>query len=325
MKKFVSILLTAVLALSVMIVCIGAVDGGAASGSIEVAYGTPVIDGVIDDVWSNATVYKYPKWDFITQAATDVDPGQFRLMWDENYLYVLVEVNDSTVLPDSVFDTLTDWHTRDKIAICIGVSETGYFWFGLRPNNSVPNFDTQPLNVFITEDSSVTKVTNFAKLPEGKEDSAMFKVVRTANGYLAESRINVKASNKAGAADFKYEAGTTFGFDTYIYDNAKDTPSQDHVYPFNDHGTALTSYKSNATKATAVLLAKPAESTTAAATEATTTASDPATTTAAATEASTTASSSSGSPTTGDVSLVWILVAVVAIAGTGIIVYKVRS
>ncbi len=317
MKKFVSILLTAVLALSVMIVCIGAVDGGAASGSIEVAYGTPVIDGVIDDVWSNATVYKYPKWDFITQAATDVDPGQFRLMWDENYLYVLVEVNDSTVLPDSVFDTFKDWHTRDKVAICFGISETGYFWYGLRPNNSVPNFDNQPYGVFITEDPSVTKVTDYAKLPEGKEDAAMFKVVRTANGYLVESKVNVKASNKAGAADFKYEAGTTFGFDTYIYDNDKEAAGQDHVYPFNDHGTALTSYKSNATKATAVLLAKPAESTTAAATDATTTtASDPATTT---------GSSSSGSPVTGDASVVWVLVALVAIAGTGFIVYKVRS
>ena len=314
MKKFVSILLTAVLALSVLAVCAAAVDGTTAN-TVEVAYGTPVIDGVIDDVWANATVYKYSKWDFITQAATDVDPGQFRLMWDENYLYVLVEVNDSTVLPDSQFDTFKDWHTRDKVAICFGISETGCFWYGLRPNNSVPNFDAQPLSVFITEDPSVTKVTDYAKLPEGKEDAAMFKVVRTANGYLVESKVNVHASNKAGAADFKLEAGTTFSFDTYIYDNDKEAAGQDHVYPFNDHGTALTSYKSNATKAAAVLLAKPADSQTSG-DPATTTANEPATTT---------GSSSSGSPVTGDASIVWILVAVVAIAGTGIIVYKVRS
>ncbi|MCR4682900.1 MAG: hypothetical protein K5647_06140 [Clostridiales bacterium] len=313
MKKFVSLLLAAILALTALSVFAGAVDGTAPAADVEVAYGTPVIDGTIDAVWANAKVYKYALFDAKNPSATiSEDHGQFRLLWDENYIYLLAEIKDSTIPADSVLDNEDNWHTRDKLAVCIGVSETGYFWFGIRPNNSVPNFDNQPRNVFITEDETVTAMAAHGKLPADKADTAMFKAVRTADGYLVESKINVQASNKAGAADFKYEAGTVFGFDSYVYDNDQEKANQDHVYPFFDKVADLTSYKSNATKAKAVLLAKTEPVTT---TEAgTTAATDPATTTA----------NVPSTPSTGDMTVFFVVLAVLAVAGTAIVIVSKR-
>ncbi len=309
MKKLVSLLLASILALTALSVFAGAVDGTAPAADVEVAYGTPVIDGTIDAVWANAKVYKYSKYDYATKTEVESEPGQFRLLWDENYIYILAEINDSTVLADSILDADKEWHKRDKLAVCIAPSDSGMFWFGIRSNGSAPNFSAQPLALFITEDSSVAKVTDFAKLPEGKEDTAMFRVAKTANGYLVESKFNIKASTVTGAADFKYEAGTTFGFDTYIYDNITETPAQDHVYPFFDK--TVTSYKTNATKAKAILLEKPVEATT----EASTTSTEPATTTGTVTPTT---------PSTGDMTVFFVILAVLAVAGTAIVIVSKR-
>ena len=307
MKKTLSIILTAIMLVSVL--AIGTSAATAQDADVEIAYGTPVIDGTIDDVWNSAKIYKYARFDAKNPTTTiNEDHGQFRLLWDENYIYLLSEIKDATIPADSVLDNEDNWHTRDKLAVCIGVSETGYFWFGIRPNNSAPNFDNQPLKVFITEDETVTKIepANHGKLPADKANTAMFKAVRTADGYLVESKINIKASNKNGAADFKYEAGSVLGFDSYIYDNDQEKANQDHVYPFFDKVANLTSYKSNATKAKAVLLAKP-EVTTA---EVTTAAGTPTTTNIPST------------PPTGDAmtSVILISVAVLALTGTAVTV-----
>src|SRR5690606_28448282 len=54
-------------------------------------YGTPeLIDGEIDEVWNQAI--KLPIDQF--QQAHNVATGQARVLWDDENLYVLVEVND---------------------------------------------------------------------------------------------------------------------------------------------------------------------------------------------------------------------------------------
>lgn len=60
-----------------------------ATASAAAASGTPVIDGVQDAAWSRSPVIQLPASDSPVTADA-------RLMWDQHYLYALVEVADST-------------------------------------------------------------------------------------------------------------------------------------------------------------------------------------------------------------------------------------
>ena len=55
-------------------------------------YGSPVIDGEIDDCWKHAEVI-VPK---VYRPVSNVT-AKHRLMWDENALYVLSEIYDSNL------------------------------------------------------------------------------------------------------------------------------------------------------------------------------------------------------------------------------------
>jgi hypothetical protein len=60
----------------------------------------PVIDGKIDDSWDASAVYKINTL-IIGSVPSEEDPsGRFRLQWDENNLYLLVDVTD----PDKKID-----------------------------------------------------------------------------------------------------------------------------------------------------------------------------------------------------------------------------
>ena len=280
MKKTISALLTAVMLLAAITV---AASAATANPEIQVAYGTPVIDGTVDAVWANATAYQYDKYNYVTKTEVDLDPGQFRILWDENYLYYLFEINDTTLAPDDAIVT-GQWYTRDGVALTLApfVDETNdaaadtkrSFWFIIRTNATSPNYSSVNKATFITEDAATYADTN-GNVPA---DVRMYAVSKSATGYTVEVKINVKAAGVSvkknaaetdtamtnviqGAADFKLEAGTKFMFDTWTNDNAytadNTAAKRDNGYTFADRSVG--SYKNNSLKATAVLLEKPAE------------------------------------------------------------------
>ena len=333
MKKLVSLLLASILALTALSVFAGAVDGTAPAADVEIAYGTPVIDGTIDAVWANAKVYTYDKYDYVAKKEVDYEPGQFRFLWDENYIYALFEINDTTLAPDEAIVS-GQWYTRDGIALTICPSEDNTndaaadtkrsFWFIIRTNGTGPNYSTVNKAVFITEDEATYAGGN-GDVPA---DKAMFRVSKNSSGYVIEMKLNIAAAGVsvgktkpddtvktnviAGAADFKLQAGTKFKFDTWTNDNAytadNTAAKRDHGYTFFDR--TVGSYKNNSLKATAILLEKPVETTP----EATTAASEPASTTGAVTP----------TPATGDMTVFFVVLAVLAVAGTAIVIVSKR-
>ena len=59
-------------------------------GRLIAGYGTPVVDGVIDDVWEKAGVI-VPE----IKSSTGVQAeGEFRVLWDDYALYILFVVKD---------------------------------------------------------------------------------------------------------------------------------------------------------------------------------------------------------------------------------------
>jgi endo-1,4-beta-xylanase len=58
----------------------------------EAKAGTPVIDGEVDTVWSNSSINVIERYSAAMPAQGA--KGKFRTMWDDDFLYVLVEVDD---------------------------------------------------------------------------------------------------------------------------------------------------------------------------------------------------------------------------------------
>jgi hypothetical protein len=78
---------------------------------------TPMIDGVVDDIWARASVQ------YIRATNDGADPtgpadcsGQFRVLYDATNLYVLVDVNDEALVQDS--DPAQGW-LDDRVEIFI--------------------------------------------------------------------------------------------------------------------------------------------------------------------------------------------------------------
>lgn len=70
--------------------------------TLDAVNGTPVLDGsASDEAWENATWYPMPySWKENAPDSNDFK-GRFKVLWDDNMLYVLAEITD---------DTLTDIH-----------------------------------------------------------------------------------------------------------------------------------------------------------------------------------------------------------------------
>ncbi len=64
----------------------------AAPEALQAQFGTPKIDGVVDDIWASATAYAMEQPNLLEGTS-----GTTRLMWDDNALYLLTEVVDGNL------------------------------------------------------------------------------------------------------------------------------------------------------------------------------------------------------------------------------------
>ena len=88
-KRFLSVILALMLTMSVIPTVFAADESPAVAESTEMAYGTPVIDGEIDNVWSSTN---YNIIDIVRETEEDFYRGWFKLMWDEENMYVLAKI-----------------------------------------------------------------------------------------------------------------------------------------------------------------------------------------------------------------------------------------
>lgn len=64
----------------------------------EIPYGTPTVDGVLDEVYKDGTFYLFGEVFHPDTYHTSDITGGYYLLWDENYLYCYVIVNESTIM-----------------------------------------------------------------------------------------------------------------------------------------------------------------------------------------------------------------------------------
>ena len=151
----------------------------------EAVYGTPTIDGTIDESWSNSTPIDINKLSLGSNAAT----GTSRMMWDENYIYILTEVKDSVLSKASV-----NAYEQDTVEV-----------FFDENNGKTTAYEADDIQCRVNYDNEKT-------VTDGKTtDDFISATSITSNGYIVEMAIPY--TNSA------FKNNQVVGFDVQINDD----------------------------------------------------------------------------------------------------------
>ena len=258
MKKMIAwILVSLMLCLSVAEFSAFAVTPDSQHPIAKAAYGTPTIDGEIDEIWATAEVNEITDA-FIEDGPDPANPrngtaASFRVLWDENYLYLLTEVTDSTIGDE-------DWELASVGA--------GSLWkrnslgYAITPDYNRDQTTTQvaPTMWLILSSRAIggsdyvegDGTANFNQVP--REVFKNFKTKITDTGYLIEIAFDLKAR----WSDMKMEEGVCIGFDQYVNDNI---PLIFDTRVIGLKWSDINSYKDNSLKGTIVLTKDAAQTT----------------------------------------------------------------
>ncbi|MFD1955481.1 endo-1,4-beta-xylanase, partial [Paenibacillus thailandensis] len=161
-------------------------------------YGTPAVDGEVDEVWSQAAALPVNRYQSAWQGAT----GEAKALWDDQYLYVLMQVSDTQLDKASV----NAWE-QDSIEVFLDQNNDKSFSYQADDGQYRVNFDNE------TSFNPSSKATGFVSAT---------KVSGT--NYTVELKIPFTAVAPAN--------GTKLGFDVQVND-AKDGARQS-VAAWND-------------------------------------------------------------------------------------------
>jgi endo-1,4-beta-xylanase len=209
LSKIFAIVLTAVLILPTMLVTVYAEE------TAQIKIGVAVIDGVIDEIWSNA--------DELAVKKINPDPGAdtgttayAKALWSDSDLYVLVVTNDANGINppnDSV-------SVSDSIEVYVdiqnkkseGYLEDGEFYYGVYAGGAV------------TELSEGAAYTDAALLQDCKS-------VVTGNQIVYEFKLPLDKLSNGKAA---IAAGSKIGFDVQVNDDADAASPREAAYNWSD-------------------------------------------------------------------------------------------
>jgi hypothetical protein len=163
---------------------------------------SPIIDGIIDDVWSIASQQ------FITIPIDGSQPapadcsGSWRMLWDGDYLYVLVDVNDEALHNDTAL--ANSWQD-DSVEV--------YFDGNNSKGASTDEDDYQFCIRWSTEASEAEQLREYFHSPDSLE-GMKYAVVTTDDGYLFE--VGLPWTSLIGGPP---EGGQLIGVDVFINDD----------------------------------------------------------------------------------------------------------
>lgn len=215
MKKFGSFALVALL-----VAALGA--SASAANSYSAAKGTATVDGKKDDIYVCDAV-TIDVAESTGKTATDGATGKAWLAYDENNLYVYVEVTDSTVTDKS---KVTSIYQNDSIEVYVNFSGK---------EDAIANINAAQL----TYGPSFTTIAGGGKYQSENKDDVKTAFTYTDDGYTIEMAIPF--------VDFDAEEGATFTFGVGINDDADGDASTREYHNFDaaNMGSAWSKADSN--------------------------------------------------------------------------------
>ncbi len=173
----------------------------------------PVIDGNIDEVWSNANSYSLTK---LVKDKFGVDPesedlsASFRSLWDEDNFYLLLEVTDNVIY----HNVLDKDHQNDNIEIYIDLNNS--------KNTLYDGIDDDQIRFIPDVDTINSKL-------DLQSNEIEFQYAETENGYLFEVRL---PWNVLTTESFSPAIGLEIGFDMMATDN-DGSDTKDYILSWN--------------------------------------------------------------------------------------------
>ncbi|MBP5271329.1 MAG: hypothetical protein ILO42_10265, partial [Clostridia bacterium] len=205
MRKTLTLAVALVFVLSLCTLAISAET--AETPEVGAIYGTPIIDGDIDALWDGAQIIRLSAV-YADDGLTEPTKVPFRIVYEEEYLYFLVEVEDSTMgdlewenqslggnlwKRDGISFTFSPDNNRDVTTGQVAPA----FWFIIGSFGNTANFNRAPLGVFISEDPNpeltLEDAGDFEKIPL---DKRMYVITYQKNasgeltGYTIELKVN---------------------------------------------------------------------------------------------------------------------------------------
>lgn len=162
------------------------------------SYGTPTMDGVVDAIWNAAPVIPIDRYQLAWEGAS----GTAKALWDDQYLYVLIQVNDAQLDKTNA----NPWE-QDSAEIFLDENNAKTPFYQADDGQYRINFDNE---------------TSFN--PESIEDGFASFVTALGTSYTVEARIPFRSISPAN--------GVKIGFDAQIND-AKDGMRQS-IATWND-------------------------------------------------------------------------------------------
>jgi len=151
----------------------------------EAVYGTPEIDGSVDDIWENAVPIETSSYTMGSNGASGVS----RMMWDENYVYVLTEVKDPVLSKANA-----NAYEQDTVEV-----------FFDENNGKTQSYEADDIQCRVNYDNEKT-VTDGKSLDDFISASKI-----TDDGYVIEIAIPYTLNS--------FKAGQVVGFDVQINDD----------------------------------------------------------------------------------------------------------
>ena len=143
-------------------------DGLDETGKVVAQYGSPVVDGKVDGIWDRVRSVK-PRYN----TSNDGTTAKFKTMWDDNALYILAQVKDSTLSVAS-----TNPYEQDSMEVFIDEN-----------NDKTKEFGVDDLQFRIN-------YLNTKTADKGDVNRLYSKTTQVDGGYIIEARIEFTDKTK---------------------------------------------------------------------------------------------------------------------------------
>lgn len=152
-------------------------------------YGTPVIDGKVDDIWNNVEAISTNTWVLGSNGAT----ATAKMMWDDKYLYVLADVTDSNLNKSSV-----NPYEQDSVEVFVDQNNDKTTYYENDDGQFRVNYDNEQSFGGSTNSTGFESATSITQNGYIVEESIPFTAIIPSDGTIIGFDVQVNDANDNG-------------------------------------------------------------------------------------------------------------------------------
>nr|ADB23440.1 XynA [Thermoanaerobacterium saccharolyticum] len=152
-------------------------------------YGTPVIDGKVDDIWNNVEPISTNTWILGSNGAT----ATAKMMWDDKYLYVLADVTDSNLNKSSI-----NPYEQDSVEIFVDQNNDKTTYYENDDGQYRVNYDNEQSFGGSTNSNGFKSATSLTQSGYIVEEAIPWTSITPSNGTIIGFDLQVNNADENG-------------------------------------------------------------------------------------------------------------------------------